>query len=335
MRQVFILLALTLMVSCETLFFEKRQSSQDPEDNFEYLWRECDEKYSFFEVKKIDWDSIHEVYSEKIHPGLSDDKLFSILADMLNELRDGHVNLVSNFNISFYHIEQLGPDNYDSRIILDNYLSEDAYYSGPFTHDFLADSLVAYVRFPAFTGTMTSENLDFILEKYEDTHGMIIDLRENGGGAALDIFSLMGRFVDEKTHLYDSRIKTGPLANEFSELEPAYAFPSDSQKYEGKLMILIDRGSYSASSFFALGAKALPNMTLVGDTTGGGLGLPNGGQLPNGWQYRFSVTQALDLEGNNWETGVPPDTVVIMSDDDRAAGIDPVIETAIDLILTP
>jgi hypothetical protein len=42
--------------------------------------------------------------------------------------------------------------------------------------------------------------------------------------------------------------------------------------------------------------------------TGGGLGLPNGGQLPNGWTYRFSVTQTLDLQLNNsFEEGVPPD----------------------------
>ncbi|HSJ67968.1 MAG TPA: hypothetical protein VK921_09850, partial [Anditalea sp.] len=41
---------------------------------------------------------------------------------------------------------------------------------------------------------------------------------------------------------------------------------------------------------------------------GGGGGLPNGGQLPNGWTYRFSVSQLLDLQGNNYsEQGVPPD----------------------------
>jgi C-terminal processing protease CtpA/Prc len=52
----------------------------------------------------------------------------------------------------------------------------------------------------------------------------------------------------------------------------------------------------------------MSNVTLVGDTTGGGGGLPNGGQLPNGWNYRFSITQLVDLQGNNYaESGVPPD----------------------------
>ena len=36
--------------------------------------------------------------------------------------------------------------------------------------------------------------------------------------------------------------------------------------------------------------------------------MPNGGQLPNGWFYRFSVIQSLDLQQKpDYENGVPPD----------------------------
>ncbi|MBN1952878.1 MAG: S41 family peptidase [Bacteroidales bacterium] len=333
MKYYSLLLILIFLVSCEGLMFEDSKGSKDPEDNFEYLWRECDEKYSLFEVKNINWDSIHDIYSERIHPGLNDDQLFSILAEMLNELKDGHVNLVSYFNVSYFNIERLGSDNFDFRIIEDNYLSDNYYTTGPFKHDFIASGQVAYVRFSEFSGIVGDDNLDFILKRYQDTRGMIFDIRENGGGSPYDIYSFLARFVEEQTHVFNSRIKSGPGHREFSDPEPAYVYPSDSQKYTHPVILLTDRGSYSASSFFALACKALPNIVQVGDTTGGGLGLPNGGQLPNGWQYRFSITQALDLAGNNWETGVPPDITVIMSEQDRMRGIDPVIETAISLIL--
>jgi C-terminal processing protease CtpA/Prc len=79
----------------------------------------------------------------------------------------------------------------------------------------------------------------------------------------------------------------------------------------------------------------LDNVILVGDTTGGGLGMPNGGQLPNGWTYRFSVTQTLDLNGNNWENGVPPDVLAILSPADVANGKDSVIEKAIEELRKP
>ena len=46
---------------------------------------------------------------------------------------------------------------------------------------------------------------------------------------------------------------------------------------------------------FALSTTAYDNMFCVGDTTGGGLGMPNGGELPNGWRYRFSVTRTLGI----------------------------------------
>jgi C-terminal processing protease CtpA/Prc len=74
-------------------------------------------------------------------------------------------------------------------------------------------------------------------------------------------------------------------------------------------------------------------MTVMGDTTGGGLGLPNGGQLPNGWTYRFSITKTLDPQGNNYENGIPPDVVKILTAEDRISGRDTVIEAAVDLIL--
>ncbi len=63
-------------------------------------------------------------------------------------------------------------------------------------------------------------------------------------------------------------------------------------------------------------------------TTGGGLGLPNGGQLPNGWTYRFSITQALTLDKNpNYENGVPPDIRVLFNWKDLTK--DEILERAI------
>jgi C-terminal processing protease CtpA/Prc len=109
-----------------------------------------------------------------------------------------------------------------------------------------------------------------------------------------------------------SKIKNGPNHNDFSGDEPIYVSPSDNIKYKNNIVVLVDKGTYSAGSITSLFTKAITNIILIGDTTGGGLGMPNGGQLPNGWTYRLSITQTLDLnKDNSFENGVPPDIRVL------------------------
>ena len=310
LRVLYIAFGLTLLTSCEKLFFKNDKATLDPRFNFEYLWNECDKKYAYFDLKGIDWNQIHDKYEKMIYDDMSQDSLFTVLGAMLRELKDDHTNLFSNLNISFYGTQKLGQDNYDARILRDNYLPANYYISGPFLHDFIlnTNNQVGYIRFSGFTGTVDDENLNFILERYKKTKGLILDLRENGGGYVSDIYKILARFVESPTELFYSRLKNGEGHNEFSAPEVAKVEPSSSIRYTNKVMVLVDRGTYSAGSFFALATKALPNMVLVGDYTGGGLGLPNGGQLPNGWSYRFSVSQALDLNMNGtFEEGVPPD----------------------------
>lgn len=331
-RLIYIVAILPLLVSCEKAFFDKDLKSVNPKENFDYLWNECNEKYAYFEVKNIDWDQVKVKYEAKLYDGMSEDSLFNVLGGMLTELRDDHTNLVSNFNVSSFGVNYLGQDNFDWRLIEDNYLSQDYYVSGPFLHDFIANGEVGYVRFGSFTGTVGSTNLDFILDRYKNTKGLILDLRENGGGAVTDVFSILSRFIDQETTVYYSRIKDGKARNAFSEAKPAKASPYNGTRYLKKVMVLVDRGTYSAGSFTSISTKAIPNMVLVGDTTGGGLGLPNGGQLPNGWTYRFSITQTLSLDMNpEYENGVPPDIRALMDWSDLTK--DEVIETALKEIL--
>lgn len=297
-----------LFQSCEKIVFERSMESTNPKKNFEYLWNECDQKYSYFELKNLNWLGIKDEYSPKIYDDMSQDSLFSVLADMLRELNDDHVNLISNTNVSSFKVKLTGPDNFDWRIIEDHYLPRNHYRSGPFLHDFLADGSIGYIRFAAFTGTVNATNLDFVLNRYQNTKGLILDLRENGGGAASDIFQILSRFVEQETLTHYSRIKTGASHSDFSEAEPIYISPHEGIRYTNPVAVLTDRGTYSSGSVTCLATKALPNMIMIGDTTGGGLGAPNGGQLPNGWRYRFSVNQNLTLDKSEaYENGVPPD----------------------------
>ena len=319
-----------MFTSCEKILFKEDLASDNPRDNFEYLWKECRDKYAFMQYKKVDWQAVYNKYSPRVTDNISKDSLFNTMALMLNELRDGHVNLVSPFNTSVYLISQLGPENISKRLIEDNYLSRPFFITGPFVHSFIDSGRVGYIQFGAFTGTVTDDQLDYMLEKYQNTRGLILDLRNNGGGAAPDIYKIMGRFVENKTKIFTTKDKSGPGPNDFSDGLESFLEPHNGRRYTKKLAVLCNRGTYSAGSYTSLATKALDHVILIGDTTGGGLGMPNGGQLPNGWTYRFSVTQTLDLQGNNYEDGVPPDIRVVLDPADVAKGKDTVIEKAVE-----
>jgi len=324
----FLIFLSVISASCNQLIFGEDLETSNAQENFDYLWTECSERYSFFDLKNIDWEEVKVRYQAQITEGMDEVELFEVLSKMLNELKDGHVNLGSNFNQSFFPIWQLGQDNFDLRIIVDNYLPTNFFVSGPFIHDFVADREIGYIRYGSFLGHRVSEeDIGFVLDRYKATKGLILDLRENIGGHPSNVFELLSRFIKEETIVLQTRIKSGPGKNEFSPLKDAVVTPTDGVAYHKKVIVLVDRSTYSAGSFFALATKEIPNLILMGDYTGGGLGAPNGGELPNGWGYGFSVTQTLDLNGNNYENGVPPDIEAFFDWSDRTK--DEVIERAL------
>ena len=165
---------------------------------------------------------------------------------------------------------------------------------------------------------------------------MILDLRQNGGGSMSNVLTLLSIFDNHKQTLYQTQVKSGPEHDAFTEATTVYAADSSllgKNPYTKPVAVLIDRGSYSATSFFAICTMAFDNVKLFGDYSGGGLGVPNGGILPNGWAYRFSTSRTIAIDGGNYENGVPPDVRVILDPACTAQGVDNVIETAADWIL--
>ena len=62
--------------------------------------------------------------------------------------------------------------------------------------------------------------------------------------------------------------------------------------------------------------KQLPLVTIIGDKTGGGSGLPFSSEIPNGWSIRFSASPMFDPQMNQLEFGIDPDLKVDMSSED-------------------
>lgn len=344
-KTTFFLLCLSVIVlnSCEKAFMEK-PAANNPMSIFDYLWNKVDQQYAFFDVKGVDWDSVYEVYRPKVSEGdMHIDSLFKVCADMLNTLQDGHTNLVSKFDVSHndsVYYRMYANRNINTEVVALNYLTVNYHTTGGFTHNAIRDGKVAYIRYASFMDDITTDNLSYLLDRYQDCKGLILDLRQNGGGNVANISTLLSIFDNHGQPLYRTQIKAGPEHDAFTELTTVHADSIDytdvftEPAYTKPVAVLIDRGSYSATSFFAICTQAYDNIKLFGDYSGGGLGLPNGGELPNGWTYRFSITRTIANDGGNYENGVPPDVSVILDPACTAQGIDNVIESAADWILS-
>ena len=100
------------------------------------------------------------------------------------------------------------------------------------------------------------------------------------------------------------------------------------------VVVLTNRHSYSATNDFVNKMKLLDQVTIMGDRTGGGSGLPFNSELPNGWTVRFSASPMLNADKQHTESGIDPDIKLDMRMEDMEKGKDTIIEEAIRYIVS-
>ena len=317
------------------LFFSScskvEQYDDTPTGNFEALWNIIDTKYCFLDYKAeeygLNWDAVYRQYKRKISDGMSNAGLFEVLGEMLDELRDGHVNLYAAHDVARYWDFHEGYAANFSEEIQARYLGTDYKIASGLRYTLLADN-IGYIYVPSFSNSIGEGNLDECLSALALCRGLIIDVRSNGGGNLNYAETLAARFTNERVLTGYICHKTGTGHSDFSEPQALYLESSDRVRWQKEVCVLTNRSSYSSTNDFVKIMKALPRVTIVGDRTGGGSGLPFSSELPNGWSVRFSACPSFDADMQHTEFGIEPDVKVSMSDEDRAKGVDTIIETA-------
>lgn len=306
------------------------------EGNFEALWSILDRHYCFFEEKGVDWDAVYASYRPKIKKGMTNGELFEVCAEMLDELRDGHTNLSSPFNTSYYRKWWSDyPQNYNARVVEQYYFNFNYRQASGLMYGILLEN-VGYIRYDSFTDPIGEGNLDSVLSYLATCDGLIIDIRDNGGGSMTNVETLVARFIDKRILLGYISHKTGPGHKDFSEPHPYYLNPAPQGRVMwGKpVVVLTNRSTFSAANNFVSVMKLLPNVRIAGDVTGGGSGMPFSSELPNGWGVRFSSCSILDAEGNSTEFGITPTEGCEVDMDEKlvASGVDTMLDFAISLL---
>ena len=165
----------------------------------------------------------------------------------------------------------------------------------------------------------TTRDVKLILDtlKRENVDGVVIDLRENGGGSLMEAIDLGGLFI-----------KTGPIV-QVRDARNQTEVDNDedpSISYSGPMAVLVDRFSASASEIFAGAMQDYGRALIIGTQTygkgtvqnaidldkvikssSGDKGVSTGSQSKNG-QLNLTIAKFYRISGNSTQhKGVTPD----------------------------
>lgn len=223
----------------------------------------------------------------------------------------------------------------------------------PYLHisDFNLHDLMSYVEQgyedPEIIATYEAyESFKNNVLKLEDVKGVIIDVRENGGGYLNDSFYLLGMLTDQPVQMGWSRHKCGLGRFDYSPWIPHTFSPGPEHRaIDGPVVIIADLYSASMAEISTLIVKAMPNGCFIGERTFGAHGVINGdfeatfsGTFgnTNGNHYAYLSTRIVkDLNGNILEgIGVTPDIEMSYAQGTFKDGEDSWLSRAVDYIKT-
>lgn len=189
------------------------------------------------------------------------------------------------------------------------------------------DGVMAW-KMPQFD--LADSEVDRMFGKVRNNKTLILDLRENHGGAVTTLNRIVG-------NLFDHDVKIGDRVGR-KESKPQMAKTRGGNAFTGKLIVLIDSESASASELLARLVQLEHRGTVIGDRSAGAVMEARHYPYEQGadvkFFYGFSVTEAdlIMTDGKSLEhVGVAPDERSLPMGQDIASGADPVLAHAFEL----
>lgn len=330
-KYICLMLFLLFLVGCTKQ--DIMEPSFSAKENLDALWTTIDERYCFFDEKNINWDSVHTVYSRKLRNVETVFDLFKVMSDMLATLEDGHVNLYTPFAVSScsaWYDDY--PKDFSFDIVKESYLGDDYLSINGLYYDTIDD--VGYMYVSSFSAAIASVTMQYVDYYFRNCKGVIIDVRNNGGGELTAAEALAACFFKDNTHVGYIRHKVGSGHNDFSSPEKIYVDPANKliDWSERCVVVLTNRRSYSSTNDFVNMVSYADNVTIVGGKTGGGGGMPLSRDLPIGWMVRFSAVPSFNSEMQSIDGGIDPDEFVHITEENYDAKVDPIILRAMEII---
>ncbi len=161
----------------------------------------------------------------------------------------------------------------------------------------------------------------------QNPSGLILDLRNNGGGLLDVCLKIATEFFDQKIIVKTKGRKFGDSGDIMSGRGGAFL--------NIPIVVLVNKGSASASEIFAGAIQDHKRGLVLGETTFGKGSVQNVIPLSDGSSLKVTIAEWLTPEGRSiHKTGIEPCETIEFTMKDVEAKRDPVLERALDLVGT-
>ncbi|MDH3324454.1 MAG: S41 family peptidase, partial [Candidatus Peregrinibacteria bacterium] len=194
--------------------------------------------------------------------------------------------------------------------------------------EFEMEDDVAVITITQF-GTDAAKEFQEVVKEVllQKPRGVVIDLRNNGGGLLDVCIKIATEFFDKKIIVQTRGRKFGDSGDLISGRDGAFL--------EMPLVVLANKGSASASEIFVGAVKDHNRGLVLGEKTFGKGSVQNVIPLSDGSSLKVTIAEWLTPGGHSInEEGIEPDEEVEFTEEDFEEGFDPVMERALDLVGT-
>lgn len=185
---------------------------------------------------------------------------------------------------------------------------------------------IAYVQLFTF-GSNSADEMHAALEEVlaQNPKGLILDLRNNGGGFLHTAVSITSEFIGDGVVLYE---EYGDGTSDMYNVEDG------GLALDIPIIVLVNQGTASASEILAGAIQDYERGLLLGETTFGKGSVQISRDLSNG-QGALRITVAHWLTPDHrliHGIGLEPDVVVALTEEDLQAQLDPQLDRAVEML---